>query len=578
MSEFKDQQWELVQEKAFTAWMNETLAPSGIRITDLRVDLADGVKLAQFFQILSGKKIHTKIETRPVTRIQKIQNLHIALTFLEAEMLVRNPGCSAEYVVDAGEPGGKIKMILGLLWIIYRRFRIATISVQDKSSEEGLLLWVKQATSSYSEVHIESFKTSFRDGMAFVALVHSFNPDKTKIDLSHHSKNTPEHNLSVAFELAEQELGIPKLLDTKEVFEGRVDERSLVLYTSLFFHAFKAAEAAKDLTRAKLSTEETLAEERRKNEELKQQNLLLIAQLEDIKLHFDDLSRKKLELTQQFEEEKNEITLSLHHKEEKTLQLQRQVEEKAEETLKLHHDIEEKTEETLKLQRLVREKSEISLNFQQKFFELQQILEEERSETSLRLEDYQKKNLELSEQLHEEQTRRLDLESKVSDLSSSLNENQETNLQVITELRKKQGLYEEEIESLKNDVENFKAQLDNERRENNQHHQALQERTEQDTFHRKGLQVLHKNLDEHIADLHTWQKYLDSKDRNWLDFDRDVRPSLNNELGSRNDFIEELNLLSDKLESENEIMLQILKVKMAEAKNTQIDAAKDTKR
>lgn len=43
-------------------------------------------------------------------------------------------------------------------------------------------------------------------------------------------------------------------------------------------------------------------------------------------------------------------------------------------------------------------------------------------------------------------------------------QNQETNLQVITELRKKQGLYEEEIETLKNDVENFKVQLDNERK------------------------------------------------------------------------------------------------------------------
>lgn len=59
-----------------------------------------------------------------------------------------------------------------------------------------------------------------------------------------------------------------------------------------------------------------------------------------------------------------------------------------------------------------------------------------------------------------------------------------------------------------------------------------------------------------------------------LIFYPDVRPSLNNELSSRTDFIEELNLLSDKLEQENEAMLIILKQKMAEAKNAQIDAAK----
>lgn len=77
--------------------------------------------------------------------------------------------------------------------------------------------------------------------MAFLAMVHRFNPESSQVEFDKHGKDTPEHNLQVAFELAEKELGIPKLLDLKEVMEGRVDERSLVLYTSLFFHAFKAA-------------------------------------------------------------------------------------------------------------------------------------------------------------------------------------------------------------------------------------------------------------------------------------------------------------------------------------------------
>lgn len=79
--------------------MNENLAKKNLKINDLRVDLSDGVKLAVFFETLSQKKIGTKIEQKTVTRIQKIQNLHIALKFLEAEMGVRNPGCSAEGVL-----------------------------------------------------------------------------------------------------------------------------------------------------------------------------------------------------------------------------------------------------------------------------------------------------------------------------------------------------------------------------------------------------------------------------------------------------------------------------------------------
>lgn len=77
--------------------MNETLSTAGIKVSDVGHDLEDGVKLATFFQILSGgKKFQTKIEGRAVNKIQKIQNLHIALTFMDQELGVKNPGCSAE--------------------------------------------------------------------------------------------------------------------------------------------------------------------------------------------------------------------------------------------------------------------------------------------------------------------------------------------------------------------------------------------------------------------------------------------------------------------------------------------------
>jgi len=526
--------------------------------------LGDGIKLVQFLEVLSGKKIQTRLETKITTRIQKIQNLHIALKFLEAEMGVKNPGCSAEDLADAAETSGSVKMVLGLLWTLYRKYRIATISVQDKSSEEGLLLWVKNVTDGYKGVAIENFKTSFKDGMAFLALVHRFNPDKTKVDFNAHASNDPERNLSVAFELAEQELGIPKLLDVKEVLTGHVDERSLVLYTSLFFHAFKAAAVAQGLEKEKLSTEETLAREKRLNDELRSENERLKSEVENLKFKFNEIHKGKEEITLKFDK------LS-HETHEETLKLRKIVEEKQDENLHLKKGIQEQQDLAHQLNLQVKDKTE-------KNIELHQIMEDERADLNSRLEELHKKNLELNEQLHAEQTRRQELDSKVTDLSSSLNENQETNLQVITELRKKQAAYEEEIESLKNDVENFKAQLDNERKENNNHQKNLQEKNDQDTFHRKGLQVLRNNLEAHIKDLHIWQGYLDSdKGRDWLDFERDVKPTLNSELNAQKDFVEELNVLSDKLDRENELLLNILKAKAAEVKETQLEKAVDKK-
>jgi len=142
--------------------------------------------------------------------------------------------------------------------------------------------------------------------------------------------------------------------------------------------------------------------------------------------------------------------------------------------------------------------------------------------------------------------------------------------QHIQDLKKKHVLFEEEIESLKNDIDNFKIQLDNERRDKEDQQRVLNERTEQDGVHRKGLGVLRRNLDQHIEDLHTWQKYLDSKDKTFLDFDREIRSGLVGELDASADFEEELNILSGKLDSENEAMLKILKAKLAEAKEAEI--------
>jgi len=45
-------------------------------------------------------------------------------------------------------------------------------------------------------------------------------------------------NLGKAFTRAQELIGIPMLLDTDDTNDGTVDERSLVLYISLYFHAF----------------------------------------------------------------------------------------------------------------------------------------------------------------------------------------------------------------------------------------------------------------------------------------------------------------------------------------------------
>jgi cortexillin 1/2 len=438
---------------------------------------------------------------------------------------LRNPGCSAEDIVDIDTRG--IKLILGLLWTLYRKFRIAVITHQDKSSEEGLLLWCKNVTDGYAGVNIENFKQSFKDGLAFLALVHRFNPETTGVAFEKYSKDNPEQNLTAAFEFAEKELRIPKLLDVHEVMDGKVDERSLVLYTSLFFHAYTAAQVASDLEKARLSTEEVLAVERKRNEELQQINLELQGKIEQLSFQLKE-KESKLEETQtvqlEFETKVTDLKLNISEYTSKISQLEAQIEQ-------LNLIIKEKEEQNLGLVAASKK------------------LEEQYSELSLKLTTHTKETEDLKLEAGQKQTEA---------------ENH------ITELKKKHVLFEEEIESLKNDIDNFKIQLDNERKDKEDQQRVLNERTEQDGVHRKGLGVLRRNLDQHIEDLHTWQKYLDSKDKTFLDFDREIRSGLLAELDGASDFVGELNVLSGKLEAENEAMLKILKGKLAEAKAAEI--------
>uniref|UniRef100_A0A4W3GVM7 Spectrin beta chain n=1 Tax=Callorhinchus milii TaxID=7868 RepID=A0A4W3GVM7_CALMI len=230
---------EAVQKKTFTKWVNSHLARVSCRITDLYMDLRDGRMLIKLLEVLSGERLPKPTKGR--MRIHCLENVDKALQFLK-EQRVHLENMGSHDIVD-----GNHRLTLGLIWTIILRFQIQDISVETednkekKSAKDALLLWCQMKTAGYPNVNIHNFTTSWRDGMAFNAVIHKHRPDL--IDFDKLKKSNAHYNLQNAFNLAEQHLGLTKLLDPEDVSVDHPDEKSIITYVVTYYHYFSKMKA-----------------------------------------------------------------------------------------------------------------------------------------------------------------------------------------------------------------------------------------------------------------------------------------------------------------------------------------------
>jgi hypothetical protein len=75
--------WEIIQKKTFTNWINNKLRLRDIKpITDIAEDLSSGENLIQLLEIIGQEKLG-RFNRNPKMRIQKIENLNTALAFVK---------------------------------------------------------------------------------------------------------------------------------------------------------------------------------------------------------------------------------------------------------------------------------------------------------------------------------------------------------------------------------------------------------------------------------------------------------------------------------------------------------------
>ncbi|XP_062256095.1 plectin-like isoform X4 [Platichthys flesus] len=233
---FIEDERDRVQKKTFTKWVNKHLikhrrgAESQRHVSDLYEDLRDGHNLISLLEVLSGDTLPRE---KGRMRFHKLQNVQMALDFLRHRQ-VKLVNIRNDDIAD-----GNPKLTLGLIWTIILHFQIADIQVngqsEDMTAKEKLLLWSQRMTDGYQGIRCDNFTTSWRDGKLFNAVIHKHCP--RHIDMGKVYRQNNVENLEQAFNVAEREMGVTRLLDPEDVDVPHPDEKSIITYVSSLYDA-----------------------------------------------------------------------------------------------------------------------------------------------------------------------------------------------------------------------------------------------------------------------------------------------------------------------------------------------------
>ncbi|XP_017078665.1 EH domain-binding protein 1 isoform X3 [Drosophila eugracilis] len=118
---------------------------------------------------------------------------------------------------------------------------VEKIVLKENTPGQDLLEWCKEVTKDYPNVKVTNLTTSWRNGMAFCAIINHFVPEL--IDMSKLSAHDVVGNCRIAFDAAES-LGIPRVIEPRDMNMLTVPDKLAVM---TYLHQLRAHFTGKQL-------------------------------------------------------------------------------------------------------------------------------------------------------------------------------------------------------------------------------------------------------------------------------------------------------------------------------------------
>ena len=119
-----------------------------------------------------------------------------------------------------------------------RKDPLAGLVKNGGSKRNALLKWCQTRTANYANIDITNFSSSWNDGLALCALLHTYLPDAA-IPFETLTSSDVRHNFQVAFRAAES-IGIATSLDIDELASSdRPDWQSIMTYITAIYKHFE---------------------------------------------------------------------------------------------------------------------------------------------------------------------------------------------------------------------------------------------------------------------------------------------------------------------------------------------------